>query len=357
MARPQNRKRRPPDELSQGNPPAKKTKTTRDNNFSPTFWDKLSKVWLTPRALRELDRRNNSHPLLQSVQPLVGTLTELTRFARHGGPDLNHLRGYPDSKNDMSSSAPSTARSRGTKSTARTSVSSKPRKSPPYDDDFEQHLIDNCIYPEGYEHPSSRVTPEPGNLSQARQELSNPRASLSPSQFTESMFRDFRRKNKSKSEGSIMRTVIPMLAGNIKTPNEGNIPFTNVVPLADESTVRAVPDYFDGARASEFHCAVKRNLNELIIPTKHANAPAVPNFFLEAKAQMEVLPWPRSRLVTMGRTAPALCTHYKTTKRRRRRMTAMPIPIARPITPAQAHFNSTPTMSLGPRQKGGLNIT
>ncbi|TWU71204.1 hypothetical protein ED733_002556 [Metarhizium rileyi] len=342
MARPQNRKRRPPDELSQGNPPAKKTKTTRDNNFSPTFWDKLSKVWLTPRALRELDRRNISHPLLQSVQPLVGTLTELTRFARHGGLDLNHLRGarYPDSKNDMSCSAPSTARSRGTKSTARTSVSSKPRNSSPYDDDFEQHLIDICIYPEGYEHPSSRVTPEPGNLSQARQELSNPRASLSPSQFTESMFRDFRRKTKSKSEGSIMRTVIPMLACNIKTPNEGNIPFTNVVPLADV-----------------FHCAVKRNLNELIIPTNHANAPAVPNFFLEAKAQMEVLPWPRSRLVTMGRTAPALCTHYKTTKRRRRRMTAMPIPIARPITPAQAHFNSTPTMSLGPRQKGGLNIT
>ncbi|KIE02323.1 hypothetical protein MAJ_01981, partial [Metarhizium majus ARSEF 297] len=282
MARPQNRKRQHPDELSQSNPPAKKAKTTWENNFSPTFWDKLSKVWLTPRALRELDRRNNSHSLLPSVVP-GETPTELTRFARHGGPDLNHLRGYPDPKKDMSSSAPSTARSRGTRSTARTSVSSKARKSSAYDDDFEQHLVDNYIYPEGYEHPASRATPEPGNSSQTRQDLLNSRASLSPLHFTESAFRDFKRKNKTKSEGSIMRNVIPIIAGDANIPNEGNITFTNLTSLTDESTVRAVPDYFDGTRISEIHSAVKRDLKELIIPTKHVNIPAVPNFFLEAK--------------------------------------------------------------------------
>ncbi len=35
-------------------------------NFPPEFWDRLSKVHLTPRSLRELDRRNTlSRPLLR----------------------------------------------------------------------------------------------------------------------------------------------------------------------------------------------------------------------------------------------------------------------------------------------------
>jgi hypothetical protein len=92
MARPQNRKRPRANEPSQSNPPAKKAKLSRQSNFSPEFWDNLSKVWLTPRALRELDRRNKTQPWPRFPVPELYP-TQLARFARHGGPDLQHLRG------------------------------------------------------------------------------------------------------------------------------------------------------------------------------------------------------------------------------------------------------------------------
>ncbi|KID66198.1 uncharacterized protein G6M90_00g068160 [Metarhizium brunneum] len=280
MARPRNRKRQQIPELSQSNPPPKKAKLKRESNFSPVFWGNLSKIWLTPCALRELNRRNSAYtlPILPEVYP-----TDLARFARHGGPDLCHLRGYSEPKKDMSSNPSSTSRSRPTNSTAATSVTSKARKSSAYNDNFEQHLIDYNIYPEGYEHPESRSTPEPNNSNQTHQELLAFRASLSPSRFPESVFRDFKRKNRTKSEGSIMRNVIPLIASDSNTPNESNIQFTNLISLTDESTVKAVPDYFDGAKASDLHSVVRRELNELVIPTKHANVPIIPNFFLEAK--------------------------------------------------------------------------
>jgi hypothetical protein len=64
--RPQNRKRQHAEsDLSQDDlpsQPSKKLKSIREHhsapNFPPEFYDSLSKVWLTPRALRELDRRN-----------------------------------------------------------------------------------------------------------------------------------------------------------------------------------------------------------------------------------------------------------------------------------------------------------
>ncbi|KAH0592443.1 hypothetical protein MHUMG1_09829 [Metarhizium humberi] len=166
-----------------------KAKLKRESNFSPVFWNNLSKIWLTPCALRELNRRNSAYtlPILPEVYP-----TDLARFARHGGPDLRHLRGYSEPKKDIGSYLSSTSRSRQTNSTAATSVTSN-------------------------------------------------------------------------------------------TPNESNIQFTNLLSLTDESTVKAVPDYFDGAKASDLHSVVRRELNELVIPTKHANVPIIPNFFLEAK--------------------------------------------------------------------------
>lgn len=60
------------------------------------FWDNLSKVWLTRHALREVDRRNSAQPAAKSPAPAVHT-TDLARFARHGGPGLDHLRGVSTS--------------------------------------------------------------------------------------------------------------------------------------------------------------------------------------------------------------------------------------------------------------------
>ncbi|KAI1148203.1 hypothetical protein F4825DRAFT_434825 [Nemania diffusa] len=290
MARPQNRKRQHADDGAPDEHPSKKIKSRRhhySSNFSPEFWDNLSKVWLTPRALRQLDWRNS---IRLATKPTISEdiySKDLARFARHGGPDLRHLRGCPEpSPNTMASnhSSESSRPSRNTKTTNATSISSKARRSSAYDDDFEQHLIDHSIYLEGYEYPEDRGTPEPGNLAQIRQGLLATRASLSPSRVPDSIFRDFRQKNKTKSEGTVMRNVIPLIAGSADIPNEGHLPFTNLESLTNETTVKPAPDYFDGARMKDVHTQVRHDLTKTIIPTKHADVPVAPNFFLEAKA-------------------------------------------------------------------------
>ena len=62
-----------------------------------SYWDSLSRLWLTPNALREFNRR---HSLLQtSAPPDTQTLvtrkqcsTNISQFARRGGPDLSEIR-------------------------------------------------------------------------------------------------------------------------------------------------------------------------------------------------------------------------------------------------------------------------
>ena len=81
-----------------------------------TAWDSQSKIWLTYRALRELDQRNwEAFRAHKADRPFKGLfalrrppsidgscrqqppLADLQRFARGGGPDLRALRGvsYP----------------------------------------------------------------------------------------------------------------------------------------------------------------------------------------------------------------------------------------------------------------------
>jgi hypothetical protein len=85
------------------------------NQPPTTFWDSLSKIWLTERALKELDRRNaatadeppcfereNKKRLTRGrlaewkrtqLTPVPAFGSSIRRFARHGGPDLLDLRG------------------------------------------------------------------------------------------------------------------------------------------------------------------------------------------------------------------------------------------------------------------------
>jgi len=107
-SRPQNRKRQHAEaDLSQDDLPSlpsKKLKSTREHHSAsrfppPAFWDSLSKVWLTRRALRELDRRNQSESRAHASAPAprpdrqFSRRKALQRFARHGGPELGDLRG------------------------------------------------------------------------------------------------------------------------------------------------------------------------------------------------------------------------------------------------------------------------
>lgn len=167
--------------------------------------------------------------------------------------------------------------SRRSKSTKATAVSAVIKPLSAYDDAFEQHMIDNSIYPD-------RLTSEPENVDQLRLECLAARASLSSTVFPDSAFQNFKKKNMTSSEGTVMRSVIPIIAGDCDFPNEGHLPFTNIKSVTGGSTVKAVPDFFDGARPENIDKTVRDELSQMIIPTKHADVPVAPNFFLEAKA-------------------------------------------------------------------------
>ncbi|KAJ3494995.1 hypothetical protein NLG97_g3708 [Lecanicillium saksenae] len=287
----QNRKRRNTYDTTQGSPPAKRIKSTSaariPSNFPPEFWDNLSKVWLTPRALREKDRRNGVSPFATTSAAVSATPTSLARFARRGGPDLRHLRGYPEPRHAarMSSNRASTPSSRRSQSTKATSVSSKAKRSSAYDKDFEQNLIDYNIYPKGYEYPDDDSIPEPNNLDDIVEALAAPRASLSPSQFPRSKFKTFALANdRVISEGKVMSGILPMICGSSDIPSEGNLAFTNLDSITDGTTVDAVPDLYDGSLSKDIDKRVRQELNKTIIPTSHGRAPVAPNFFIEAKA-------------------------------------------------------------------------
>src|SRR5437667_1360819 len=122
-------------------------------------------------------------------------------------------------------------RSTNSKSTPKTTTT---RKSSAYNRNFEQNLIDHSIYPDEYDYPDNHVPPEPNNWEEINDRLAQPRPSLSPSQFSDGAFRDFRRTNaRALSEGKVMRTAFPTIVGNANIPTEGDLLFTNLEPLTD----------------------------------------------------------------------------------------------------------------------------
>ena len=106
---PRNRKRQlcieaEPTTDSSPLPTAKRRKLkNRQRHRTPIrFWDQLSRVWLTARALRESDRRTVRpaapvRPVRSGKEDI--DIAQLKRFARHGGPALGDLRAVSQIQN------------------------------------------------------------------------------------------------------------------------------------------------------------------------------------------------------------------------------------------------------------------
>ena len=99
---PPNRKRKlgvDAEPTTDSSPPAtnKRRKLENQQRYRApnSFWDNLLRLWLTPRALREFNRRTE-WPATPVLFKRTGKedidLIELKRFARHGGPSLDYLR-------------------------------------------------------------------------------------------------------------------------------------------------------------------------------------------------------------------------------------------------------------------------
>ena len=286
------------------------------------YWDSLSKLWLTRRALDELDRRNR-----QRASPARPATTrrldlgdepgrsnslskQLKRFARHGGPDLRDLGGvslgreisrlllipylqYPEPSipnstaqvmpsNQSSSRTQSKSRNALDDSTAKTTT--KTKKTSPYDPNFEQNLVDNSIYPDDYDFPDGRDSSRPINENEILGRFRQPRPSLSPSQFSEKAFRSFKQKNsRALNEDAVMSDAFPLIQGDSHIPSAKNLVFGNLEPLTHGNFVDAKPDFYDGARPAQIDLQIREELGLYITPATQGQAPALPSFFTEAK--------------------------------------------------------------------------
>ncbi|KAF1993298.1 hypothetical protein P154DRAFT_527867 [Amniculicola lignicola CBS 123094] len=334
----------PPQPNETSHPISKKQRLSYPSESQPpaAFWDNLSKIWLTKRALRELDRRNTQaasnppdSPYRQARRPVTQNfLTELKRsrqttqytadylrccepkilkniklFARHGGPDLSDLRNFPEPTHSpdrtMSSSLSSSqSRKRGsatTLSTKPTTNTTRTKSTGVYDRDFQQHIIDYDVYPHGYRHPDGSAPAKPNNHGEVNQIFAQPRPSLSPSVFNDEEFEKFVQADADASkEKQVSESVIPIIEGKIRDTKcrSGGIPFTNLDPLTDSKLKfkPCNPDVYYGARPEQLSRKVREELGGRIIPSTQHDLPIAPNFFLAAKG-------PDGSLAVAGRQA------------------------------------------------------
>ncbi|KAL2434830.1 hypothetical protein ABEF95_008410 [Exophiala dermatitidis] len=159
----------------------------------------------------------------------------------------------------------------------------------PYNRDFQQHLIDGGVCPDGYEYPDGRVPALPANWKEITRRLAQRRPSLSPSRFREEDFQKFRCANLHASkENQIMASVIPIIEGTISDRKcvAGGIPFTNLNPLTDGTLVPGNPDLYHGARPEQLDRRVREDLRHLVIPSTQDDLPVAPNFFLAVKGAL-----------------------------------------------------------------------
>lgn len=249
------------------------------------FWDRLSKIPLIRSALEELNRRNREQSVFACPPPPTGLTRDLARFARHGGPDLCDLRGYPApgiSKQPRTGAMSSSSRSQGMKSndltTAIESGITKTKKSSPYNHGFDQHLIDHGIH-------TTWKSQKP-NLEQAMAALVVPRPSISLSYFSDGAFEVFQQTNaQAKDERDILENVFPTIAGALQDnyPSAKGVIFGNLEPLTDGTITAPKPDIALGALPEQLNPDIRNELQYHIIPSTMTNKLMAPNFFVEAK--------------------------------------------------------------------------
>ncbi|KAH0538442.1 hypothetical protein FGG08_004990 [Glutinoglossum americanum] len=255
------------------------------------FWDSLSKILLSRRALREFDRRTAQpappthldRPALPPCPSLDHFVflrqphlrredsIQLKRLARHGGPDLCDLRGYPSSTHAMNSNWPTSSLNHSTTNTTRK------KKISPHEPNFQQHLIDHGIYPANRDQ-------KPNNWEEITHRLDQRRPSLLSSRFSEEAFDAFTQAAEGAStESQLMRTAFPMISGNAKIPTQGDMVFNNLGKLTDGSLTKPKPDFWDGSQPRELDIRLRDELGSYISPLTVLDAPALPNLFVEEK--------------------------------------------------------------------------
>ncbi|KAI0399003.1 hypothetical protein F4802DRAFT_612897 [Xylaria palmicola] len=281
---------------------------------SLSFWGNLSTIPLTKRALKELQRTirvSLSSTKIRPSSPLCRLYTQRTaaqhldhfsltelrrikRIARNGGPNLSSLRGYyhkpsiehmPDMNEKQSCLG--RRRKRDPTSDSESSSDQKPpaKRITPYSRAFQQHLIDNGIFPNRYQNPEGQILAPPENLEEILQAMTKPRPDLSPSHFTEEDFETFLQAHgNARKESQVMATVISIIEGEKDVSCTcGKIPFKNLDYLTENNLAPGNPDIYYGSKPEQLNQEVREKLRGHIVPSTQDNLPILPNFFLSVK--------------------------------------------------------------------------
>ncbi len=164
------------------------------------------------------------------------------------------------------------------------STSQASRRTSAYHLGFQEHLISHGVYPVGYEYTDGRASVKPDNLEEIQQRMVQPRQSLSPSQFSEGAFSEFRRQyTRAQDENDVVQDVFPILRGRTDIPATKSKPFNNLQTLTDGTIVAAQPDWCYGACPKQLNPLVRQQLSCYIVPCKNQSAPILPNNSTEVK--------------------------------------------------------------------------
>ena len=161
----------------------------------------------------------------------------------------------------------------------------KKSKTGTYTPNFQQHLIDNGIYPNRFKRDSRRPA-LPNNWDDINKRLVQRRPSLSLLEFSQEDFGDFQQTDTdAEVEDQVKEFVMPKIEGQVGDLKcvGGGYPFGNLADLTDATLVKAKPDRFYGAHPYQLNQQICQQLSDLIIPSTRNHRPIAPNFFLEVK--------------------------------------------------------------------------
>ncbi|KAI9163575.1 hypothetical protein HJFPF1_05192 [Paramyrothecium foliicola] len=274
-------------------------------DYPPEFCYRLPEITLNSRSLFELRRRTKtrhsrpSPPVSSSADILSDTTTrpqDLARLARHGGPDLCSLRGYPEpalrpatmgairssrspKTNFTVPSSPILTADLPTLVTGKTKKSTKKdRRSSPYNRDFKAHLQQHCVHP--------IYSSQKPDLGEVRAALELRRGSVSPSKFSEGAFEAFEEADaRAENEAEVLAHVIPTILGPAHSRRfcARNTVLRNLEPLTDGTITFSQPDFFGGTNPEKLAVPVRDELAGHSMPSTKLDVPMAPNVFLTVK--------------------------------------------------------------------------
>ncbi|KAK4891475.1 hypothetical protein LTR27_009970 [Elasticomyces elasticus] len=248
------------------------------------MWDEISKVYYTKRSLAEFDRRtaheSGNNVLTSAARRKIGPLLRsdvcaLRDLASKGGPDLSILRGY--------SWLPAVFETRSVITPAKGTAGNM---SSAYDANFERIMIEKVhVFPPNWQDPHGDEDDEPRepqNLDLIRDVLIQSRDSLTPSQWPEKNFREFKRAaGMNPDEDMVMKFEFPFVSGleDSRYVVTENIRFDNLDEL-HEDIVALRPDKAYGADQNDINPNIREELAKYIVPVS-THALAALNSFLE----------------------------------------------------------------------------